>query len=269
MHIAIAAAAAALTFAACGGSDALDVAQQPAGAKQADLGSIKAYLLEHTARLKTDTATLRTDVEAYYELAESADFDYGALLRDKRSLLAAAVTRIQADYKRANPSYEEMEGVVAGVPELADYDVIIDAGADKSDPENAVPFSVKTPAGRTFEPPGNVFLLIEASAYGTEPRFTVKGVEPDLDGDGKVGFPEALPDADFLVAAARDFAKHAAELDAAARKWQPNLQDAFTAVVVMTPTMSEYFDAWKHSRFIAGNRAEEKAAGQPGITLED
>ena len=34
-----------------------------------------------------------------------------------------------------------MEGVVAGVPSLADYDVIIDAGSDASDPESAVPFS--------------------------------------------------------------------------------------------------------------------------------
>ena len=30
---------------------------------------------------------------------------------------------------QANPDYEEMEGVVAGVPSLADYDVIIDAGS--------------------------------------------------------------------------------------------------------------------------------------------
>ena len=151
-----------------------------------------------------------------------------------------------------------MEGVVAGVPELADYDVIIDAGGDGSDPENAVPFSLKTPAGKTFEQPGNFFALIETRAFGTEPKFVAKGVEPDLDGDGKVTFPEALPDADFLVAAARDFAKNAADLDAAAREWEPTLQDAFTAVVVMTPTMSEYFAAWKNSRFVAGDGADEK-----------
>jgi hypothetical protein len=27
----------------------------------------------------------------------------------------------------------------------------------------------------------------------------------------------------------------------------------------MTPTMSEYFDAWKNSRFVAGDKAKEKA----------
>ena len=152
-----------------------------------------------------------------------------------------------------------MEGVVAGVPSLADYDVIIDAGGDKSDPENAVPFSLETPAGRKFEQPGNFFYLIETAAFGTEPKFQAKGAVADLDGDGKVTFPESLPDADFLVTAARDFAKNAAELDAAAREWQPTEQDAFTAVVVMTPTMSEYFGAWKNSRFVAGDKADEKA----------
>ena len=151
-----------------------------------------------------------------------------------------------------------MEGVVAGVPSLADYDVIIDAGADKSDPENAVPFSLETKAGKKFEQPGNFFALVETSVFGTEPKFVAKGVKPDLDGDGKVTFPEALPDADFLLAAATDFVKYAKELDESAKKWDPTLEDAFTAVVVMTPTMSEYFEAWKNSRFIAGDKAEEK-----------
>ncbi len=260
MRVLITAAVTALALAACGGgSDEPDGTPAPAAANGADLGAIKSYLLEHTERLKESTATIQADAEAYYALAKGADFDYAALLKAKRSEVTAAVKRLQDDYVRSNPDYEEMEGVVAGVPSLADYDVIIDAGADKSDPENAVPFSIETPAGRKFEQPGNFFLLIEASVYGTEPRFTATGVQPDLDGDGKVTFPEALPDADFLVAAARDFATNAAELDAAARKWEPTLQDAFTAVVVMTPTMSEYFAAWKNSRFVAGDGAQEKA----------
>jgi hypothetical protein len=150
-----------------------------------------------------------------------------------------------------------MEGVVAGVPSLADYDVIIDAGADKSDPENAVPFTIKTPAGKTFEQPGNFFFLVETALWGTEPKFAAKGVEPDLDDNGKVEFGEAVPDADFLVAATKDFATNAKELDASAKEWQPTEQDAFTALVVMTPTMSEYFEAWKSSRFVAGNDAKE------------
>ena len=260
MRVLITAAVAALALAACGGGsdDKADGTPTPAAAGQAELGAIKAYLLDHTERLKQSTAQLQTDAEAYYALAESAGFDYAKLLESKRPEVAALVKKIQDDHVDANPDYEEMEGVVAGVPELADFDVILDAGADKSDPENAVPFSLTTPAGRKFEQPGNFFALIETSAFGTEPKFVAKGVKPDLDGDGKVTFPEALPDADFIVTAARDFAKNASDLDAAARKWEPNLQDAFTAVVVMTPTMSEYFAAWKNSRFIAGDGAGEK-----------
>src|ERR671921_238410 len=173
-----------------------------------DLAAIKDYLLAHTGRL---------------------------------------VRRAQTGFAKANPAYEEMEGVVAGVPSLAEYDVIVDAGSDASDPENAVPFDVETPAGRTFKQPGNFNFLIETAAFGTEPRFQAKGVEPDLNGNGKVEFGESLPDADFYVAAARGFEKYAKELDAAARDWEPTPDDALTALVVMTPTMSEYFEAWKNS----------------------
>jgi hypothetical protein len=260
LSIAFACLALALV-AGCGGDDAPDTAAQStpsAAAAEADLGAIKAYLLEQTARLNASVGELQKSAQAYYDLAQSTDFDYAKLLQDKRDEVASAVTAIQEGHVKANPDYEEMEGVVAGVPELADYDVIIDAGADKSDPENAVPFSLETPNGRKFEQPGNFFALVETSAFGTEPKFTAKGVQPDLDGDGKVTFPEALPDADFLLAATTDFAKYAKELDESAKKWEPKLEDAFTAVVVMTPTMSEYFGAWKNSRFIAGNDAEEK-----------
>jgi len=204
-------------------------------------------------------ATTTANAEAYHALAERADFDYAALLADRRAEVKRLVERLQQDFHHANPAYEEMEGVVAGVPELADYDVIIDAGGDASDPENAVPFSIETPAGKTWRQPGNFNFLVETTVYGTEPKFQATGVKADLDGDGKVTFGEAVPDADFLVATARDFHSTAEELDAAAREWTPEPQDVFTALVVMTPTMSEYFESWKSSRFVAGDRATETA----------
>jgi hypothetical protein len=246
-------------LAGCGGDETKTTSapQQPAAAAT-DLSPVKDYLLDHTSRLQGDTAKLAAQADAYYKLAESVDFDYARLMAGHRDEVAAMVKQMQDTYIDANPAYEEMEGVVAGVPSLADYDVIIDAGGDKSDPENAVPFSVKTPAGRTFEQPGNFFLLVETALWGTEPKFAAKGVEPDLDGDGKVTFGEAVPDADFLFAATRDFAGNAKDLDGAARAWTPTQQDAFTALVVMTPTMSEYFEAWKNSRFVSGSKSDEK-----------
>lgn len=258
--LAVLAAGTALLAAGCGDDDTgSTTAAASSIATSADLGAIKDYLLAHTSRLARDAAAIERDAEAYHALADRAGFDYPRLLAGERREVRALVTRMQEGFRRANPAYEEMEGVVAGVPELADFDVIIDAGSDASDPENAVPFSIRTPAGRTFKQPGNFNFLIETSVFGTEPRFQARGVRPDLDGDGKVEFGEALPDADFLVAAARDFTKNAVELDRAAKAWTPAIADAFNAVVVMTPTMSEYFEAWKSSRAVAGDRATETA----------
>jgi hypothetical protein len=255
--LATAAAALTLAIAACGNDDS---PSEPAKATQGtDLAAIKDFLLAHTERLVGETGAVRQNAEDYYELAKSTDFDYDRLLDEHRAEVRRLVRQAQAGFAKANPAYEEMEGVVAGVPSLAEYDVIIDAGGDASDPENAVPFDVETPAGRTFKQPGNFNFLIETAAFGTEPKFQAKGVEPDLNGNGKVEFGESLPDADFYVAAARGFEKYAKELDAAARDWEPSAADALTALVVMTPTMSEYFEAWKNSRFISGTKATEKA----------
>jgi len=258
--LAAAACAFAVALAACGDDSSSDGSDSGTSAAQGtDLAAVKDYLLSHTERLVADSAALRENAEAYYKLAKSEDFDYQRLLDDHSAKVRRLVTQGQRDFAEANPAYEQMEGVVAGVPSLADYDVIIDAGSDGSDPENAVPFDLKTPAGKTFKQPGNFNYLIETSAFGTEPKFAAKGVEPDLDGDGKVEFGEAVPDADFYVAAARGFEKYAKELDSASRDWQPTPSDALTALVVMTPTMSEYFEAWKNSRFVAGDKASEKA----------
>jgi hypothetical protein len=260
--LAAALCALALGIAACGDDDdsSSDGSTTAAStAEGANLAAIKDYLLDHTERLVADSGAVRQNAEAYHRLAKSTDFDYARLLDEHRDEVAMLVKQAQDGFARANPSYEEMEGVVAGVPSLAEYDVIIDAGSDASDPESAVPFDIETPAGRTFKQPGNFNFLIETAAFGTEPKFQAKGVEPDLDGDGRVEFGESVPDADFYLAVARDFEKYAKELDAAAREWEPTPADALTALVVMTPTMSEYFEAWKNSRFIAGSKATETA----------
>jgi hypothetical protein len=254
------AAGTALLLAGCGGSDDPKPSTAAAPTKEAaQLAAVKDYLLEHTERLVQDTTALQENAAKYDALAKAAGYDYAKLLETKRDEVAALVKEGQGTFAKANPAYEQMEGVVAGVPSLADFDVIIDAGSDKSDPENAVPFSIETEDGRTFEQPGNFNFLVETALFGTEPKWAAKGVEPDLDGDGKVAFGEAMPDAQFYAAATRDFAATAKELDAAARKYQPTLQDAMTALVVMTPTMSEYFEAWGNSRFVAGEKSKEKA----------
>ncbi len=179
----------ALGFGACGSDsddDAASSSATPVPVKGEDLGAIKAYLLAHSEALVASTTDLAEQGQAYKALAESAQFDYAALLESKRAEVRSAVEAMQDTWRAANPQYEEMEGVVAGVPELSEFDVIIDAGADGSDPENAVPFDVELDGGKVLEQPGNFFFLTETSLFGTNPKFQATGVEPDLDGDGKV-----------------------------------------------------------------------------------
>lgn len=244
--------------AGCGGDSDEDAATTTeAGAQAADLAAVKDYLTEHTAELSAETAELKELGERYYELAEATDFDYDRLMAEHGDEVAEILDQSKQAFVRANPSYEEMEGIVAGVPRLAQYDVDIDAGSDASDPENAVSFSLELPNGKTLEQPGNAFFVTETSLYGTNPDFLAQGADQDVDGDGKQEFGEGLPDPNVYVAMVRKFDEMAKQLDADAQAFEPSASDALTAITVMTPTMSEYFEAWKNSRFIAGEEASE------------
>ena len=158
---------------------------------------------------------MKENAQAYHDLAEQSDFDTKKMLADNREEVETLLADAKQTYTEANPAYEEMEGVVAGVPELADYDVIIDAGSDASDPESAVPFSIKTEDGKTYKQPGNLFFLTESALYGTEPKWSTKA---DIDGDGKVEFGESLPDPRFYLAANEEFDKQTKDLDAAGQE---------------------------------------------------
>ena len=51
--------------------------------------------------------------------------------------------------------------MVAGVPSLAQYDIILDAGAAGSEGgENVVPFDLALPDGRVLAKPGNLFGVV-------------------------------------------------------------------------------------------------------------
>jgi hypothetical protein len=256
LALALPAATLALALSGCGDDDDETTTSASAGA---DLTAVKDYLTTHSADLVDQVTVLRELGEDYYELAESVDFDYAQLLKAHGDEVERLLTESKDAYGAANPAYEEMEGIVAGVPRLAQYDVDIDAGSDASDPESAVSFSLELPDGETLKQPGNLFFVTETSLYGTNPDFLAKGVEQDVDGDGKEEFGEGIPDANVYVAAVREFDEQARALDADAQAFEPTPSDAFTALTIMTPTMSEYFEAWKNSRFVAGQAATEQA----------
>ena len=145
------------------------------GDSAGELSAIKGYLTDHSAALSERATTMRELAQEYYDLAERSDFDYEAMLGENREDVQRILDESKAAFAEANPSYEEMEGIVAGVPRLAQYDVDIDAGADASDPENAVSFSLDLPNGETLKQPGNLFFVTETALYGTNPDFLAKG----------------------------------------------------------------------------------------------
>jgi hypothetical protein len=248
-------ALAAAVAAGCGDSGSDETTTTEAGA--AELQPVKRYLTDHSAALVEQVGLLKANADEYYDLAESVDFDYPRLLQEHGDEVEQLLADSKDVFVVANPAYEQMEGIVAGVPRLAQYDVDIDAGSDASTPEDAVSFSLTTPDGEQLKQPGNLFFLTETALYGTNPDLQAKGVQPDVDGSGEVEFGEGLPDANIYKATLDEFDRQAKSLDADAQEFEPTPSDALTSIVVMTPTMSEYFEAWKNSRFIAGEGAEE------------
>jgi Imelysin len=259
----------ATALAACGGDDegsspepaaAPTTTTSTTSAAAADLGGVKDYLLEHTDLLTGFAADFQEDAQAYHDLAEAAGFDYEALWSQSATEVGPLLERMKSDWIEGNPYYERMEGVVAGTPSLAEYDVILDAGSSAAeDPESAVPFDLELSDGTVLEQPGNLYNLTEGALWGTVPDGLPQSTPADLDGDGATEFGEALPDARFLLASAQAFDRYAGELAAAGEAWEPTESDAFTALVVMVPTMSEYFGQWKESRFVLGDSSEAES----------
>jgi len=250
-------AAALAAGAGCGDDEGDDTTTAASGGT--DLSAVKYYLTGHTAQLTASTQILKEQGDRYYALAKSEDFDYQALMDEHGDEVAELMERSKDAFHKANPAYEEMEGIVAGVPRLAQYDVDIDAGSDASDAANAVSFSLETPDGKTIKQPGNAMFITETTIYGTDKSFLAEGVKQDVDRDGKEEFGEGIPDANAYKAIVDKFDELASGLAADAHEFEPTASDAFTAITVMTPTMSEYFEAWKNTRAVAGAQATDPA----------
>ena len=211
--------------AGCGGNDAADEAgtttTAPAEASgplaAADLTGVKSYLTEHTDQLVDFTERFRSLAQDYDKLAAGVDYDHARLLSEHRGEVVPLLAKAKDLWTEGNPYYERMEGIVAGTPSLAEYDIIIDAGSSKAeDPESAVPFDLELADGRVLEQPGNLYNLTEGMLWGTRPEYTAD-VKADLDADGKVAFGEALPDARVFTAAAAAFDRYARELSTKAQ----------------------------------------------------
>ena len=122
-----------------------------AAAQRVNLAPTKTYLLSHTTKLRGFTTRFQAQANRYYAHAKASDFDYAALWASKRSAIRPILARSKALWIEGNPYYERVEGVVAGTPSLAVYDVILDAGSSaKEDRASAVPFDLRLADGRVL-----------------------------------------------------------------------------------------------------------------------
>ena len=222
-------------------------AQTPTAAEP-DLAGLKTYMVDHARAMKSGTAELLGLSQQYHDLAQQANDDYSALWKAHGKELVPWLEQSRSVWaEKAHGNYELIEGMVAGIPSLAHFDVWIDAGpSGEDDPADAQICSSPLPMARCSIGRATSSTTSPSRPCGA-PSDSFVGVRVDLDGDGTVEPGEALPDANVLLGSAQALDAATAELGKArSTTWQPNAGDAFTALVVMIPTMSGYFEEWKH-----------------------
>lgn len=228
--------------------------------EELELSGIKTYLVDHVDRIVAGNAEVLAFAQQYYDLAASYDFDYQALWNEHRAELVPQIEQARQQWSAdSSGNYELSEGIVAGVPSLAYFDLLLDAGpSGAEDPANALDNKVTLPDGTTIDRPGSYYHhLTEPALYGTDPAYP--GFPADFDGDGEIEIGEALPDANFLLGGMQALSQGALDLQTAVGEWEPTPQDAFTALLVMVPTMNGYFEDWKNSPFVMGQASTAEA----------
>jgi hypothetical protein len=238
---------------------AQDTSPAASPAAGADLAAVKEYLVEHATAQKASTEYLVSIADRYYDLAEGAGFDYQLLWDTNTAEAAGLIAAAKQTWLEASSNYELSEGLVAGVPSLSYYDVWIDAGpSGEEDPAEALDWTLELPNGETIVKPGNIYHhLTEPIVWGTNPAFV--GLELDIDGDGTQELGEVLPEANVFLASSQALDTAAGEMLTAVNEWEPTIEDAFTALITMIPTMAEYFEQWKLSSFVTGETSTEQS----------
>ena len=216
-------------------------------------GGVKDYLLAVIASARSGAADLRDDAGAYAALVARHGGDASLAARAEPVLMAKLLHRVRNEYKRIDSyGYEYMEGIVAGVPALIKYDVLLDSGvpAAGAGVQDQVADIVIHAPDCTVDHDGSLNnYLIEPTVYGTNAKFVAAtGVSLPT-----FRQPVDLPKPGLLVALADFAVAHYADLDRDARAWQPTDRTLFQAMANMTPTLSGYFDDWKESKKYGGS----------------
>lgn len=200
---------------------------------------VKDYLLGHLAAMKVAATDMVAAADAYARLASEHGGIAAAYAADPEGV-NALVERMREDYKKMDSyGYERIEGIVAGVGSLAHYDIDLDAGVPASEgPEDVANVVLELSDGSRIDREGSLFTyILEPALWGGNPRWCVET-------DGRL-LPR--PEVMTAAAAATDRLIDALQKDAGA--WDASVEDCFGAMLLMTPTLSEYFEDWKESRY--------------------
>lgn len=215
---------------------------------------VKSYLLEKLTAVKAASADFVKNSEAYSALVQANGGSVVQADQANPEAVKSLVAAMQENYKAMDSfGYETVEGIVAGVPVLADYDIVLDAGVPASEgPEDVAPVVLELGDGQTIDRQGALFTyIIEPALWGGDERWVVR-----------IGENRSLPRPEVLVAAARETEKKIDALLADARAWEASVRDCFGAMIIMTPTLSDYFEDWKESRFVADKSGRFQAVSR-------
>ena len=216
------------------------------------VGEAKAYLVGKLGKMDAAGHAFVTHAEAYGRLVDASGGDYDRAALEHGPELLSLVRAMQDDYRAYhNQGYETVEGIVAGVRGMVDFDTYLDAGVPKGEASTDSPYSplvLRARDGRIIsDRNGNLFHhVIEPTLWGTKDVY-LRRLSPEA--AAKVRPVSVLPRADVLLAASVECAKKLDELLAVANRWQPTLDECVGALVWMTPTLNGYFDDWRDSRY--------------------
>jgi len=201
---------------------------------------VKNYLVKTVAKMKTASEDFVKASAEYAEIVSANGGKVDAAYAAEPGKLDKLVARMQGNYKDIDSyGYETVEGIVAGVDSLADYDIYLDAGVPSSEgPDDVAQVTLDLGNGQKIDRQGSLFTyIIEPALWGGDDRWVVKA------GDKKLPRPEVL------IAASKDADKKIGELQASCQAWNVSVEDCFGAMVLMTPTLSDYFEDWKEASF--------------------
>ena len=221
------------------------------GNADAEPGEVKGYLLGALTKMHSAADEFVQNAAAYQRLTDANGGDPIRACAASRDEMQKLIAALRENYKTMDSfGYETIEGIVAGVVSLSDFDIYLDSGVPKDQAGGGTPVApvvLSLPNDKRIDHQGCLFTyIIEPMLWGTNASLVVPA---DVNGDGKIAPNESLPRPDVLTAAANDVRAKIVQLQQTAIAWQPTTADYFSAIITMTPTLSGYFDDWKESRY--------------------